>query len=96
MRKHFGKADNRDAVETLVDTALGRVNDDTGHISTKRKFGSDHEGDNTLEKAIEDFERFKQLAEERIADIRRQENAARENAEVNDVLDQLAGDSKAA
>jgi len=96
LRKHFGKADTRDAVNTLVDAALGRVNEDTGHVDTRRKFGSDHDGVNTLEKAIEDFERFKQLAEERIEDIRRQENAARENAEVNDVLDQLAGDSKAA
>ena len=96
LRKHFGKPDTRDAVNTLVDAALGRVNEDTGHVDTRRKFGSDHDGVNTLEKAIEDFERFKQLAEERIEDIRRQENAARENAEVNDVLDQLAGDSKAA
>ena len=96
LRKHFGKADTRDAVETLVDAALGRVNEDTGHVDARRKFGSDHDGDNTLEKAIEDFERFKQLAEERIADIRRQENAARENAIVNDVVDELAGDSKAA
>jgi len=96
LRKHFGKNDSRDAVNTLVDAALGRVNDDTGHISAKRKFGSDHDGDNTLAKAMEDFERFIQLAEERIQDIRRQENAARENADITEVLNELAGDSKAA
>ena len=65
-------------------------------VFVKVNFSSDLPGDNTLEKAIEDFERFKQLAEERIEDIRRQENAARENAIVNDVVDELAGDSKAA